>query len=120
MIRLGSFESWSHNKVTYELSDGRRIDVDRRMVETLGLVEVARVMGVAHLLPTGRLPVMQDGAQVGTVPATFEPLTIRSRCALYDPRPGDFRREGNTWVASSALGPGDLRAVPEFVWDPKI
>jgi len=64
--------------------------------------------------PTGRVDVMQYGQRVGTVPADFEPYSIKSTTFLYDPRPGDFRRQNGVWVASKTLGPGDLDAVPGF------
>lgn len=73
--------------------------------------------GAGSVRRTERVPVIQDGRQVGSVPPSFDPTAIRSTNWLYDPRPGDFRREGDTWIASRTLGPGDLEAVPGFVWD---
>lgn len=67
--------------------------------------------------PLERIPVKQDGETIGTVPGHFDPLNIRSTSFLYDPRPGDFRREQDHWVADRMLGPGDLAAVPGFVWE---
>lgn len=61
-----------------------------------------------------RLPVFQQDRMVGSLPSDFAPDAIRSKTFLYDPRPGDFRRQGDTWIASNMLGPGDLDAVPEF------
>jgi hypothetical protein len=54
---------------------------------------------------------------IGTVPPSFEPSRIRSTNWLYTPRPGDFTRENDYWVANYTLGSGDLEAVPGFVWD---
>lgn len=54
---------------------------------------------------------------VGTVPPHFDPSRIKSTSFMYSPRPGDFTREGDAWVANYTLGPGDLEAVPGFVWD---
>jgi hypothetical protein len=68
---------------------------------------------------TARVAVMQDGVQIGTLPPTFEPTKIKSVSWLYQPRDGDFKRDGDAWVANSALGPGDLEAVPGFVWERK-
>jgi len=73
--------------------------------------------GAREVAVTERIPVMQHGRKVGTVPPDFDPMRIKSTNWLYDARPGDFRQEGLTWVASRALGPGDLEAVPGFVWD---
>lgn len=73
--------------------------------------------GARDVAVTERIPVMQHGKQVGTVPPEFDPTRIRSTNWLYEARPGDFRQEGLTWVASRTLGPGDLEAVPGFVWD---
>ena len=55
--------------------------------------------------------------KVGSVPATFDPIAIKSTNWLYEPRAGDFRRDGKNWVVDKMLGPGDLEAVPGFVWD---
>lgn len=65
----------------------------------------------------GRIPVIQDGRKIGTVPASFDPLSIKSVSRLYTPRAGDFRIGGDGWVANPMLGSGDLEAVPGFVWD---
>jgi hypothetical protein len=42
---------------------------------------------------------------------------MTSRNFLYDPRPGDFKRTAEGWIASGTLGPGDLEAVPGFLWE---
>ena len=73
--------------------------------------------GSGRVERTERVPVMQHGRQIGSVPPSFDPTAIKSTNWLYDPRGGDFRRDGDTWIASRTLGPGDLEAVPGFVWD---
>jgi hypothetical protein len=110
MRRIESFEDDRRGVVTYELPDGRWITLSAQAVRDYGIAEVLRMSGHASLVPTGRVVVMQDGLRVGTVPATF----IQSRSELYDPSPGDFRREGDRWVASGGLGMGDLRSIPGF------
>lgn len=60
------------------------------------------------------VPVFQDGQQVGTLPPGFNPQEIRSTSWLYEPRPGDFKREEHGWVADKMLGPGDLEAISGF------
>ena len=107
-------ENWANGTVTYEVSPGRYVDVDPRVVRVHGLETIAEHLGIK--LPTGRTNVMQHGRIVGTVPAAFDPLFIKSKSFLYDPRPGDFIREGNVWIANRTLGYGDLEAVPEFVF----
>lgn len=102
--------------VTYELKDGRRIDFDGRAVREHGIEALARHAGLADELSKGRVDVIQHGKKVGTLPATFEPAAVRSTSFFYDVRQGDFVRDGETWVASRTLGPGDLEAVPGFVW----
>ena len=102
--------------VTYELKDGRRIDFDARAVREYGIEALARHAGLSAELPRGRVDVMQHGRKVGTLPATFEPTAVRSTSFFYDVRHGDFTREGDVWIASRTLGPGDLEAVPGFVW----
>jgi hypothetical protein len=73
--------------------------------------------GEGKVAATRRIAVMQDGRRIGTVMPSFDPDTINSRNPLYRPRPGDFRREGDVWIAHPMLGNGDLEAVPGFVWD---
>lgn len=73
--------------------------------------------GAGMVAETKRADVKQHGRRVGTLPPNFDPSSIKSTSFFYDPRPGDFRREGEHWIAASDLGPGDLEAVPGFVWD---
>lgn len=73
--------------------------------------------GEGRVVATWRIAVMQDGRRIGTVMPSFDPDNINSRNPLYHPRPGDFRREGDVWIANPMLGNGDLEAVPGFVWD---
>ena len=73
--------------------------------------------GEGRIAATWQIAVMQDGQRIGTVPPSFDPENFESRSALYRPRPGDFRRKGDVWIADPMLGPGDLNAVPGFVWE---
>lgn len=72
--------------------------------------------GAGQVEASERIRVMQDGRQIGTVPPNFDPDRIVSRNIMYQPRRGDFRRVGDTWVANPMLGNGDLEAVPGFAW----
>ncbi len=101
--------------VTYEVGNGRFIKFDRRSLREYGLEALMR----AHDLdvPTERLDVIQSGRKIGTVPATFEPMSVKSTSFFYEVRGTDFKREGDVWIADRMLGPGDLEAVPGFVWD---
>jgi hypothetical protein len=111
-----SIEDKMRGIVTYELPDGRRIDLDARTIRKYGAHEILREAGFGHLLPTSRVKVVQDGREVGTLPPDFDPYAVKSASFLYEPRPGDFKREGDAWIAKDSLGPGDLEAVPGFVW----
>lgn len=102
--------------VTYDFGHKYlRVSVD--VVERFGIEEVARRYGLT--VPEGRLKVLQSGVVIGSVPATFDPMFIRSTSPLYEPRPTDLVREGDHWVADRMLGPGDLEAIPGFVWSMK-
>lgn len=103
--------------VTYELANGRRINFDGRAVREHGIEALARHAGLSDELPRGRVDVIQHGRKIGTVPATFDPSAIKSTSFFYSVRHGDFVRDGDAWIASRTLGPGDLEAVPGFVWD---
>lgn len=100
--------------MTFELSNGQRLRCSAMAVEEAGGVELLRRAGYGHLLPTERVPVMQCGKRVGSLPPDFDSMRIKSLSFLYDPRPGDFVRDGDAWVASKMLGPGDFEMVPGF------
>ena len=80
------------------------------------LADCPKCKGMRRVERTERVDVMQDGRKIGTVPPSFDPAKIKSMSLFYDPRPGDFRLDGEVWVAAKMLGPGDLEAVPGFVW----
>lgn len=117
MIRIPNYEDDARGVVTYELRGGTRVCISARGVRAVGAASIIRDMGLGHLLPTDRVPVVQEGRQIGTLPPDFDPMFIKSRSPLYDPQPGDFLRQGAVWIAARALGPGDLDAVPGFVRD---
>ena len=112
MERIDSIEDEMKGVVTYALPDGRRVTVCAKEVSEHGWAKCLRAAGVD--VPTGRIPVMRAGEKVGYLPNDFDPENIRSASFLYDPRSGDFRRDGDTWIASPSLGLGDLEAVPGF------
>lgn len=105
---------------TYELPDGRRIQLDRRAVAEVGAAELIRRAGLEPFAPGEEgqmLPVYQSGRRIGQLPASFDPEAARSASPLFDIRPGDFKREGDGWTACRTLGPGDLGSLKEFVAD---
>lgn len=79
-------------------------------------VKCAGCDGVGNRPATEPIPVVREGITVGTVPPSFNPDNIKSTSYVYRPRSGDFRRAGNCWQASPALGDGDLEAVAGFRW----
>jgi hypothetical protein len=117
MQRIEDIEDRMNGVATYEFANGKRIKLDAKSVERYGVEQILRDSGFGYLLPTGRVDVIQDGRRIGTVPATFDPASIKSTSFFYDPRAGDFKRDGDKWVAASMLGPGDLEAIPTFVWN---
>jgi hypothetical protein len=115
MRRLESPIDFVRETVTYDLGDGRFATFDARAVREYGLATLMRHEGIN--MPTERIPVIHHGRRVGTMAPDFDPLTARSISFMYDVRAGDFRREGDTWVAARNLGPGDLDCVAGFVRD---
>lgn len=115
MRRIESIEDDMRGVVTYEVSNGQRICMDARMVREIGVTQALRRAGLP--VPTERLPVFHHGRRVGTMPPDFDPSCVRSQSWLYDARSGDFRREGDTWVAAHTLGPGDIESVAGFISD---
>lgn len=106
-------ENFLDRTVTVELDDGRRLNIDRWAVAQYGLSALLKAHGVA--LPTGRVNVVQRGRVIGTLPADWHPVSMRSTSWLYQPREGDFTPSSDgVWVASNTLGPGDLTAVEGF------
>lgn len=73
--------------------------------------------GEGRATATERLPVLQDGRRIGSVPPSFDPTRIRSLSWMYSPRASDFMRGEDAWIAASSLGPGDLEAVAGFLWE---
>lgn len=115
MYRVNSEEDFRNGVVTYEMDDGKRVCLDAKAVELYGAVKLLAEHG--YKPPTERLPIFQFGHKVGTVPGAFDPFDIRSTSFLYQPRSGDFVRVAEGWAAGNTLGPGDLEAVPGFVWE---
>jgi hypothetical protein len=114
MRKIDSIDDQIHGYVTYEVGDGRRFRFDERTVKRYGAAVLLREMGLGDLLPTDRVKVMQHGHMIGTMSPSFDPSDVRSKSPMYDPRPGDFRRDGNTWIANKSLGFGDLMAIDGF------
>jgi hypothetical protein len=115
MKKVESYSDLMNETVTYEIGDGRYITFDARTVREFGLAEVARACGVK--VPTERVPVMQYGRRVGTVPGDFDLSFARSRSPFYDVRLGDLVREGDVWVAARNLGASDLDCLIGFQRD---
>lgn len=115
MRRIG--ENPITGDVAYELPNGRWIKFDARALREYGIEALLEAAGERDAIPVGRVDVIQRGKKIGTVPAAFEPSAIKSTSYFYDVRAGDFVRDGDKWIASGTLGPGDLEAVPGFVWD---
>lgn len=114
MKRVKSVEDEMSGFFTYDLGDGRFLKVTQEEVFTFGLETVLRHYGVEP--STERVPVFQNGREIGSFPACFEPGAVRSSSPLYAIRNGDFERDGDRWVASRDLGPSDFEAVPGFCW----
>jgi hypothetical protein len=123
-MRVTCTECHGRRKMDYHVPQPmpRAVSMDMSVTAT-SVVEIARNQpcrtcgGDGTVAATERIPVMQDGKRVGTVPPSFDLEHIKSTSWLYDPRPGDFRREGDALIASRMLGPGDLESVRGFVWD---
>jgi len=119
MRRLESMEDEMRGVVTYELPDGRWETFDARAVREYGISALMRAYDLEQFIPTERLPVFQYGRRIGTMPSDFDPANARSTSLMYDVRPGDFRREGDTWVCGRTLGASDVDCVAGFIRDEK-
>jgi hypothetical protein len=95
MKRVDTTQDRSRGTVTYRLDDGRYVTLDANAVGLYGAENLVRWLGLE------RIPVMQHGRRVGTLPVDAE-----HHHAL--------RREGKAWVAEEQL---DLNTVKEFARD---
>jgi hypothetical protein len=115
MRRLESPIDEVRNTVTYDIGGGRRATFDARAVERYGLAALMKECGVE--MPTERVPVIQYGKRIGTMPADFDPKFARSISFMYDVRPGDFTRTAEGWVVGRTMGASDVDCVAGFVRD---
>lgn len=111
---LTTSQNPANGNVTLHFDDGVCVTVDRRTFAELGLKGVVQYYRPDYEMPTQRVDVIQSGHKVGTLPADFSPMAIKSRNVLYAPRPGDFVLSDGKWIADRMLGPGDLDAVEGF------
>lgn len=110
--RVDNIEDEMRGTVTYDLGGGQMVRFSVEDIHRYGAKQMLKSVGVEVSIE--RVPVFQDGRQVGTLPGDFEPMFLISYSLLYQPRPGDFRMEDEKWVADRMLGTGDLDAVPGF------
>lgn len=106
MKDITSLEDQMKGQCTFEFHDGSRFCVSEKAVDTYGLAGVLR-MHAPDYDPGPPLPVYQHGRMVGTLSPLWNARSARNTM-LYVPRNGDFRREGDRWIADPMLGPGDL------------
>ncbi len=95
MKRVETEHDRSRNTLTYQLDDGRYVSLDANAVALYGAENLVQWLGLE------RLPVMQQGRCVGTLPKDAEALD-------------NLQREGDDWVAAEHL---DLDTVKEFERD---
>lgn len=103
--------------VTYAVGNGRFIDLDLNTVRRYGAATLLRAYVPGYEPPTERLPVIHHGRRIGTMAPDFDPDNVKSNSPWYDARPGDFVREGDTWVANRTLGASDPDCVVGFLRD---
>jgi hypothetical protein len=101
--------------VTYDIGNGRYATFDARAVERYGLARLMEAEGVE--MPTERVPVIQYGRRIGTMPPDFDPVSSRSVSFMYDIRPGDFTRTDEGWVVGRTMGASDVDCVAGFIRD---
>jgi hypothetical protein len=99
--------------VTYDLHNGRFVSFRRDLVQQYGLTAMLEAENI-EVTNKDRVPVVQYGRRVGTVPWDFSPATARSLSFMYDVRPHDLMREGDVWVVDKSLGAQDLDCLAGF------
>lgn len=115
MRHLPNIHDQMRDVSTYELDDGSRVTITNGVLRNHDAATVLHEMGLGpDPAEMPRRPVYHCGTLVGTLPGSFDPLRVRSRTWLYDPRPGDFVADGDGWRAAPTLGPGDIEAIEGF------
>ena len=115
MKQITSVEDEMRGRMTFELEDGRYLTFETGLLRDHSLAEILSMYGV-EANGSKRVPVFQRGREIGSLPDIWHPSQIRSTSYFYRPRQGDFVRDGDKWIAASGLGPGDLEAIPDFVF----
>jgi hypothetical protein len=115
MKRIEREEDQRRGTVTYQLDDGRYVTLEANAVQQFGADTLIQWLGLES--PAERVPVMQHGRRIGTLPADFEPHNARSRNPACEIRPGDFSREGDAWIVEKTLGSDDQDAIIGFERD---
>ena len=92
MKRVETTQDRSRGTLTYQLDDGRYVTLDANAVGLYGAENLVQWLGLK------RIPVMQHGRRVGTLPTDAELLD-------------GLRREGDAWTADEKL---ELDNVKEF------
>ena len=115
MKRIEREEDQRRGTVTYQLDDGRYVTLEANAVQQFGADKLIEWLGLES--PAERVPVMQHGRRVGTLPADFEPRNAKSRNPVCEIHPGDFSREGDAWIVEKTLGSEDLDAIIGFERD---
>ncbi len=103
-----TYEDQMNRRVRYRRGD-HEVLLDERDVQLYGLDEMLKRVGLEQ--DHTPLPVIYQGENVGTLPASFDPRRVKSSTFLYEARPGDFRLDGDKWIADKMLGLGDLYAA---------
>jgi hypothetical protein len=115
MKRLESPMDEMRRTVTYDIGNGRYCTFDAQAVERYGLARLMEAEGIT--MPTERVPVIQYGRRIGTMPPDFDPVSARSVSFIYDIRPGDFTRTDEGWVVGRTMGASDVDCVAGFIRD---
>lgn len=107
----GTVETWDFNEVSRSTTNG--------MTDVHGYIAIKTApcqdcLGAGEHQARDRVPVVQDGVHIGSVPPDFDADAIESLSFLYAPRRGDFRKRNGSWIADPRLGSGDLKAINGF------
>ena len=115
MREITGFEDERRGRRRFELSDGKWIELSARDIKEFGLKDLLAHHGYPNELDV-RLDLIDEGRKIGTLPGSFDPINVKSKSFLYEPRRGDFEMRGNQIHMIARLGRGDLESIPGFRW----
>lgn len=100
----------------YQIGSDQKIYLEARYIEAFGLTEAMYCAEIdENEMPTKRVPVLQDGREIGALPPNFDLAHTRFIAKTHVLRTADLRWTGNRWDAHSRLRPSGFERISGFL-----